>query len=43
MNHKSYYVTPECEEMSLLWESVLCVSPGNGESEDVGYEDWVIS
>lgn len=43
MNHKILYVTPECEEASLLWDSVLCDSPGFGESEDVGYEDWVIS
>lgn len=36
------YVIPLCEELPSLWACVLCGSPGLGESEDIGYEDWII-
>ena len=42
MNMKTLYLSPECEEVTSLCASVLCGSPGLGESEDIGYEDWVI-
>lgn len=44
MKKKSLYVVPQSEEVSALWESVLCDSnPGLGGSEDIGYEDWVLN
>jgi hypothetical protein len=40
MERKFLYSVPDCEELSLHGTSVLCASPGNGESEDITYEDW---
>ena len=40
MDMKYLYCTPICEEVPALWATVLCASPGAGESEGVGYEDW---
>lgn len=40
---KYRYVIPLCEKVIPLWEAVLCGSPGLGESEDIGYEDWILS
>lgn len=34
------YLSPEIMVLPFSLESVLCVSPGAGESEDVEYEDW---
>lgn len=42
MKKKYLYVSPLCEEEPLQGAFVLCGSPGLGESEDIGYEDWVI-
>jgi len=40
MKKKTFYVSPESETIDSLWASTLCTSPGNGQSEDIGYEDW---
>ena len=41
MKRKSLYVIPLCEEVSSLWEAVLCTSdPELGGTENIGYEDW---
>ena len=40
MNRKFLYSVPECEELPLSGTFVLCASPGNGESEDISYENW---
>ena len=34
------YAKPLAEEFVLSPEWLLCTSPGDGENEDVGYEDW---
>ena len=34
------YIQPEAEVLLCAPEGVVCVSPGDGESEDVEYEDW---
>ena len=34
------YAKPLAEEFVLSPEELLCTSPGDGENEDVGYEDW---
>ena len=34
------YAKPLAEEFVLSPEGLLCTSPGDGENEDVGYEDW---
>ena len=39
---KTSYSVPRCEGFLSQWESVLCTSPGLGESEDIDYEDLVI-
>ena len=43
MKKKTLYVTPSCEEVHSHTEAVLCGSPGFGESEDIGYEDWTLT
>lgn len=40
MKEKTRYVVPQSEALDPLWAFVLCASPGNGESEDLVYEDW---
>lgn len=40
MKRKFLYSAPDCEESTLSGAFVLCVSPGDGGSEDVVYEDW---
>ena len=34
------YLQPHAEEFSFSPEGMVCESPDDGESEDVGYEDW---
>ncbi len=34
------YLQPCAEEFSFSPEGMVCESPEDGESEDVGYEDW---
>ena len=34
------YAKPLAEEFVLSPEGLLCTSPGDGENEDVGCEDW---
>ena len=34
------YLSPRIEVLSFSTEGFLCDSPEDGESEDVGYEDW---
>ena len=34
------YLQPRAEEFSFSPEGMVCESPDDGESEDVGYEDW---
>ena len=34
------YAKPLAEEFVLSPEGLLCTSPGDGENEDVGYENW---
>ena len=36
------YSVPECECHEGWPQGPLCSSPSEGESEDVGYEDWDI-
>jgi hypothetical protein len=39
LNSKSYD-SPAMEEVLIRYDSVLCTSPGDGENEDIGYENW---
>lgn len=34
------YDAPEVEKVDLGFSSVICTSPTDGESEDIGFEDW---
>ncbi len=34
------YAKPLAEELTVFPEGLLCTSPGDGENEDVGYENW---
>ena len=34
------YAKPLAETIVVFPEGLVCTSPGDGESEDVGYEDW---
>ena len=43
MKKKQLYIVPFCETEYSPGAEVLCASPGLGESEDIGYEDWVIT
>ena len=37
-----HYDSPTMEYIIIDYSYVLCVSPGEGESEYVGYEDWYL-
>ena len=34
------YIKPKIEILPFTLEGIICESPGDGESEDVEYEDW---
>lgn len=36
------YIVPQCEQLGLLREELICSSPEPGENEYVGYEDWEV-
>lgn len=38
---KEYYDSPRVEAIEMTASSVLCGSPGDGQNEDVGFEDWL--
>lgn len=37
---KDPYDSPQAEVIYLNMSSMLCTSPGAGENEDIGFEDW---
>ncbi len=37
------YIQPTCEsELVSFYETMVCQSPGSGETEGIDYEDWVL-
>ena len=38
---KDYYDPPKTEMIYLNLSSILCASPGDGQNEDIGFEDWL--
>ena len=42
-NNKDSYDSPQAEVIYLNMSSMLCTSPGAGENEDIGFEDWDLS
>lgn len=39
-NTVPHYSAPDCFNLEYLSRSLICNSPGNGENEDVSYEEW---
>jgi len=37
---KESYSAPDLAELDVLCGALVCNSPGDGENEDVGFEDW---
>jgi len=37
---KDRYLPPEAKELSVGSKALLCISPGAGGSEDIGYDNW---
>ncbi len=42
MKKKAIYSAPRSEDVSRFLPSLLCTSPGLGESEGIDYEDWTV-
>lgn len=39
---KDYYDFPRMEVIYMHLSSILCSSPGAGENEEIGFEDWTL-
>lgn len=38
---KEYYDSPRTETFYMNLSSILCASPGDGQNEEIGFEDWL--
>ena len=42
LENSRLYQSPHIEELDISLSAIICTSPEEGGSEDVGYEDWIL-